>query len=330
MELDNRRDVTVIEEAFPSGTAREVKDQLREVDVAREVENQPREEVVRVVDSKAIVQDVTAREDSRREVEVEREVEPSHQQLIRTELQEVEQASFARRLQCKDGMQSERLEPKLEDTMHLNEILRPFPALIGTPTRTIYSNDLVEVDTNKEGEEAKTIISSKHKGEPSKKRKRNDEITNLDDIRTELYTLREVVNDLVQAQEIMEYNILQKLKFEFAKQKLVVELREDARTDQINNVSDMMNQKLDALSLPSAPVQQTSQAQRIIQTFEATLSMFEFTFVKEDLSEVKTIMQKLQFTFNNTVDIPGLADQVNIFSSSHADLFTILQELNDA
>lgn len=56
--------------------------------------------------------------------------------------------------------------------------------------------------------------------------------------------------------------------------------------------------------------------------------MFEFTSVKGDLSQIKTDVQKLQstmqFTFNNIVDMPGLAEQVNILATSHAALFTIL------
>lgn len=146
--------------------------------------------------------------------------------------------------------------------------------------------------------------------------------------------MREVVDDLVKAQESMEYNILQKLRYEFSKQKLAVAVREDARAEQINNIVELRRQQIDALSLPSAPVQLTPQIQRNVQSSKATPSMSEFTFVKEDLSQIETVVQKLQstmqFTFNNTVDMPGLAEQINIISASHDALFTILQEVNDA
>lgn len=59
--------------------------------------------------------------------------------------------------------------------MTLAEILIPSPALISRPTQTIYYEDLVEVDVDEGVDAAETIISSKHKGETSKNRKRDDE-----------------------------------------------------------------------------------------------------------------------------------------------------------
>lgn len=91
--------------------------------------------VYTTTDPQAQVQDETTREDSLREVEVEREVEPSHEQLTRTEVREVEQAISVQRLQGMDVTQGESLEPDLEDIMPLTEILRPSLALMGRTTK---------------------------------------------------------------------------------------------------------------------------------------------------------------------------------------------------
>lgn len=62
--------------------------------------------------------------------------------------------------------------------------------------------------------------------------------------------------------------------------------------------------------------------------------MSEFTKVKEDIAKIKIGMNglevKVQLTYNNTVDMPGLADKVNILVASHATLFTFLQDIHDA
>lgn len=67
--------------------------------------------------------------------------------------------------------------------MTLAYILRPSPALLGRPTQTIYSENLVEVDVDEEVEVVEVSIislkqgesSKKHAGESSKKRKRDDD-----------------------------------------------------------------------------------------------------------------------------------------------------------
>lgn len=62
--------------------------------------------------------------------------------------------------------------------------------------------------------------------------------------------------------------------------------------------------------------------------------MSKFTLVKKDIAKIKTdvhnLAQKLQLTYNNIVDMPGLADQVNILAASHATLFTLLHDIHDA
>lgn len=67
---------------------------------------------------------------------------------------------------------------------------------------------------------------------------------------------------------------------------------------------------------------------------EAVPSMSEFTTVKEDIMQIKEDIRRIegiiQFTYNNTVDMPMLAEQVNILATSHATLFTLLQEMHDA
>lgn len=124
--------------------------------------------------------------------------------------------------------------------MPLNEILIPSLALISKPTQTIYSDDLVGVDVNEEVVIVETIPSFKHKCETSKKRKRDYEKTYLSNIWIKLYNMRETVEKMKKAQESMEYLILQKLRYEFSKQKLVVEVREDARAEQINNIIEVL------------------------------------------------------------------------------------------
>lgn len=55
------------------------------------------------------------------------------------------------------------------------------------------------------------------------------------------------------AQESMEYMILHKLRYELSKQKLAVEVREDAKAEQINNIVVLIRQQIDASTLPTEP-----------------------------------------------------------------------------
>lgn len=62
--------------------------------------------------------------------------------------------------------------------------------------------------------------------------------------------------------------------------------------------------------------------------------MSEFTIVKEDIVVIKNDIRRMepivQFTYNNTVDILGLAEQVNIMFASHTTLYSLFQEIHDA
>lgn len=63
-------------------------------------------------------------------------------------------------------------------------------------------------------------------------------------------------------------------------------------------------------------------------------SMLEFQAVKEYIVQMKEDIRGIegivQFTYNNTVDMLGLADQVKILVASHATLFALLKEMSDA
>lgn len=85
------------------------------------------------------------------------------------------------------------------------------------------------MDVNEEVEEVKAIISTKHIGESSKKGKSDDDVTYLEDLKEELWRIKDIVEDLVKAQEILEYNILKRLGFEFSKQRFVVKVNEDSK-----------------------------------------------------------------------------------------------------
>lgn len=235
-------------------------------------------------------------------------------------------------------MQGRTPEVELENTMVLDEIHRPSPALMGRATQTLCSDDLVDENVNEEVE-MQIVIPSKSMVETSRKKKRQDdslslEVEDLDDsddeddevnyktqeaceraklkkrkrdenlviksLKCEINDVRFMISQLTKKKESMEYNLMRLMK----KQQRKIQ-RETPTPSQLQG-----------------------------QSIGATPSMSMFTVVKEDIAKIKDGMNdlelKVQLTYNNTVDMPGLADKVTILAVSHATLFTLLQDIHDA
>lgn len=124
----------------------------------------------------------------------------------------------------------------------------------------------------------------------------DDNDANLNDIWTELYCLRNTVDDLVQAQENMEDRIIQKLKIEFRKQKLAVEVREDARNDSFNAIADLVSQKPESISTTTAAPQPAPSTETVTLSAAPPSSAPDLSYVRAELSKIKILVKDMQLT----------------------------------
>lgn len=101
----------------------------------------------------------------------------------------------------------------------------------------------------------------------------------------------------------MEFTLMRMMKREFARQNATVDLIE-ARDEQLDRIEALLRQQIDAYTLPSSPQLQAQ--------------FTEFMEVKEDIAQMKEDTRRIeghvQHICNNTVDMPGLADQFNILA----------------
>lgn len=72
-------------------------------------------------------------------------------------MREVPHISSARRLKHKIG-EDDEVELELEDSLPLTEALRPSPAIIGRTTRTIFCDELQEIDEDEEVEVVAVLL----------------------------------------------------------------------------------------------------------------------------------------------------------------------------